>query len=888
MSAQALSESATYETKRSCIFWGKFSQEGPRCLPLAAHCLDVGMVFRALCDVDGIRRALSRSCGEGLSEQQLDRLAVLAMIHDLGKANLGFQLKVFDVKAPQAGHIRELAPLLDLDICDENLHMAFVEAISRDLFSWFSDPEVAYGYLMATFSHHGRPLAFQGQRSGSFFKAQNEWWRPQGQWDPMAAVTEVMRWAREAFPKAFEPGGRFLPDEPRFQHRFAGLVMLADWLGSHSYWFPIHRVSLEQRLRHDRQVISRLLRAVGIDVSDLRSVLTAGPQDFEGRFGFSPYPLQAAIDDLDPEDERTRLVIAESETGSGKTEAALNWFFKLFAAGKVDGLYFALPTRVAARELYGRVLRVMESWFPDSRTRPVTVLAVPGYAQVDGLPPARLLPEDEAANRWHDDRDLQYRERCWAAEQPKRFLAATVAVGTIDQALLSSVQTAHAHLRSVCLDRSLLVVDEVHASDVYMSKLLGGLLEHHLAVGGRAMLLSATLGARARHGYVHLRAEQELPGLADAQGVPYPAVTLADGVNQSAGSIPTKTKRVRFELLPVAFTPEAVAERVLPALADGARVLVVLNTVNRAISLIKAFESLAGMNEEWFFKCNGVICPHHGRFAPEDREVLDRTVSQSLGRHSPSDPLLLIGTQTLEQSLDIDADLLITDLAPADVLLQRVGRLHRHNRKRPAGYEQARCLVLVPEEDLEAALDARGNVSRRYMEIGYGSVYDDLRMLELTRRILTEHPQVSIPDDNRRLVEAVTHPECLSSLKGERWARHGQAIEGGELAQAIAAAHAAAVYDRFFGDPTLQFNEMGGKVTVRLGASSLQLPVETPFTSPFGQRITKIVIPGHMLPIAEPETVQVLQAEEGSVRLACGNRQYVYSRYGLESEEVSP
>ena len=209
MSAQALSESATYETKRSCIFWGKFSQEGPRCLPLAAHCLDVGMVFRALCDVDGIRRALSRSCGEGLSEQQLDRLAVLAMIHDLGKANLGFQLKVFDVKAPQAGHIRELAPLLDLDICDENLHMAFVEAISRDLFSWFSDPEVAYGYLMATFSHHGRPLAFQGQRSGSFFKAQNEWWRPQGQWDPMAAVTEVMRWAREAFLRPLNPVGVF-------------------------------------------------------------------------------------------------------------------------------------------------------------------------------------------------------------------------------------------------------------------------------------------------------------------------------------------------------------------------------------------------------------------------------------------------------------------------------------------------------------------------------------------------------------------------------------------------------------------------------------------------------------------------------------------------------
>jgi len=664
--------------------------------------------------------------------------------------------------------------------------------------------------------------------------------------------------------------------------------MLADWLGSHSYWFPVRQVSLDERLRHDQQIVSRLLRAIGIDVSDLRPILASGPRDFEGRFGFPPYPLQAAVDSLDPEDERTCLVIAESETGSGKTEAALNWFFKLFAKGKVDGLYFALPTRVAARELYGRVLREVEKWFPDPDARPVTVLAVPGYAQVDGLPPARLLPEDEAANRWQDDKDLQYRERCWAAELPKRFLAATVAVGTIDQALLSSVQTAHAHLRSVCLDRSLLVVDEVHASDLYMSRLLGGLLDHHLAVGGRAMLLSATLGARARHGYVHRRVKREnLPELADAQALPYPALTLADGVTRAAGSLPSKTKQVHFEPVPDAFTPESLAERVVSALADGARVLVVLNTVNRAISLLRAFESLPVVDGDWLFKCTGVICPHHGRFAPADREVLDRAVSERLGRNSPSGPLLLIGTQTLEQSLDIDADLLITDLAPADVLLQRVGRLHRHERSRPAGYEQARCLVLVPEEGLDTALDARGNVSGRYMRIGYGSVYEDLRMLELTRRMLTERPQVSIPQDNRCLVEAVTHPDRLASLEGERWTRHGESIEGGELAKAIAASHAAAVYDKRFDDPTLQFNEMGGKVTVRLGASSLQLPVETPCMSPFGQRITELIIPSHMLPEKEAERVQVSQAEDGTVRLTCGDAHYVYSRYGLEPEEVS-
>ena len=95
--------------------------------------------------------------------------------------------------------------------------------------------------------------------------------------------------------------------------------------------------------------------------------------------------------------------------------------------------------------------------------------AVPGYAQVDKIPIKAMLLDDKSANRWQDDQKLTRCERMWAAEHPKRFLASTIAIGTIDQALLSIVQTAHAHLRSVCLDRSLLVVDEVHASDYYMT-----------------------------------------------------------------------------------------------------------------------------------------------------------------------------------------------------------------------------------------------------------------------------------------------------------------------------------------------------------------------------------------------------------------------------------
>src|SRR5690606_30935215 len=119
-----------------------------------AHCLDVSMVFRALCDLDGIARSLSRAAGRPLSSKTLDRLAVVAMLHDIGKANLGFQMKVFDDEAPKAGHIRELAPILDNEVYDEELSARFVNALPPEFTTWFERDEDAYSYLLAALSHH--------------------------------------------------------------------------------------------------------------------------------------------------------------------------------------------------------------------------------------------------------------------------------------------------------------------------------------------------------------------------------------------------------------------------------------------------------------------------------------------------------------------------------------------------------------------------------------------------------------------------------------------------------------------------------------------------------------------------------------------------------------
>jgi len=655
--------------------------------------------------------------------------------------------------------------------------------------------------------------------------------------------------------------------------------MLADWIGSHPDWFPVRSTTLTERLAHATVAADQALVRIGLDVRRYRPVAQRLGERFADRFGLPPRPLQEILDGLEPSDPDTRLLIAESETGSGKTEAALDWFCKLFAAGKVDSLYFALPTRVAARELYHRVRSVVQRWFPSSQDRPVVLLAVPGYTQVDDIDTRQVLADSDMSNLWQEDEDVVLQDRRWAAERPKRFLAATVAVGTIDQALLSIVQTAHAHLRSACLNRSLLVVDEVHASDQYMARLLGALLDHHLEVGGYALLLSATLGSTERASFLR-RTQTQPPSFEEAVSAPYPALSLANGQWISTQSPSESHKTVSFWIKPSIFQLPSILDEILPALHAGARVLVVLNTVNRVTELFRVVADHPDIPHEWLFSCMGRRCPHHGRYAPQDRDVLDKAVSAQFGKDSSSGPRLLVGSQTLEQSLDIDADLLITDLVPSDVLLQRIGRLHRHNRIRPKGYEQPCCVVLVPEFSLEQAISVTGEATGPVLKAGLGSVYPDLRMLERTWQVLEQHPVVQIPRDNRMLVESATHPESLARLDSELWQAHGQRVSGKELAKAIAASTITGTFDQYFG--LFEYREDGISVTTRLGSDQYQVPLERPVTSPFGMTLTEMLVPGFMAPSEKGDIMRVEVETEREIILGWGEKRYRYSVIGLE------
>ncbi len=843
--------------------------------PLIDHLVDVAACFTRLCRCRSIRRAMERAAGRAISEQDVARLAVLVFLHDLGKANSGFQAKRwFPERAPPgwpnpAGHGLEATKLF----ADDAFLQPLVARLPVDAICTWG--EAVEPLLKASISHHGRPII---ENAADWNRAI---WKPvsgsdgRTVYDPAPVLEQIGQGACELFPEAFASGGEPLPDTPAFGHLFAGLVQLADWLGSDTTFFRFSAVG-EDRAKTAIGYADRAVLSLDLDPDGLRAVLETSAPSFHETFGNPPYPIQAAMDNV----QLGPLVILESETGSGKTEAALWRFIHLFARGEVDSLYFALPTRVSASQVYERIRQAVARLWPTNP--PLTVRALPGYAAADGLEP-RALPDFRV--QWPDEPEDEAAHRRWAAESPKRFLAAPIAVGTIDQALLGALQVRHAHLRHALLARSLLVVDEVHASDPYMTVLLERLLNAHLGCGGQALLLSATLGSSARERYRALtqKSRSPSPDFQTACGVPYPAIS--DGLGIHAATSTTGPKTVSWTLLDLIDNPERIAHLAIDAAATGAKVLIVRNTVPAAMAVFDALEQHIP-ESSWLFTVAGVNTLHHSRFSREDRPLLDAAIQAQLGKDRPPGPRIVVGTQTLEQSLDLDADLLITDLCPMDVLLQRIGRLHRHLRpeeQRPEAYRTPQAWILTPpNHDLTPLLQTSRHGLGPFRE-GDG-IYPDLRTVEATRSLIVEQPSITIPEDNRALVEGATHPERLQEMEslGEDWKQLGQKIEGQTGAQrTIAHLHGLEIdkpFDQQQGFPT------DLDIATRLGVRDRLLTFDLAPPGPFGQPLKHLpvrhfLVPKGVDPDAQPTGVEV---QEGAILFSLETARFRYSRLGLE------
>lgn len=417
--------------------------------------MDVAAVFAALCRLPVIDKHLDRLAGRKLLAADIDRLAALVYLHDLGKLMPGFQAKARpDLRCPaNVNHSSAGALLLG---CAFTIPGHPLCSVAQVINGW---GEAVEELMMAIFAHHGRPIS---PMSGDDPRAV-------AGYDMATAIRDYLGLWTRAFPGLH--GGDPLPGRPGFVHMIAGLAALADWIGSDRRFFAFVARPGPDYPEHARRCAGEALRTIGLDRNG-----TSPATDFASIAGgaFAPRAAQRMVGAADP--HASPLLILEAETGSGKTEAAIWRFALLHAAGLVSGLYFAVPTRAAARQLHHRVNTAM--WRLFGAAAPEAVLAIPGQL-LAGEAEGQRLPGFET--RWDDVPGPQPAR--WAAEHATRFLAAPIAVGTVDQAMLAGFLVRHAHLRGAALARSLLVIDEVHSSDEFMTEILAELLHAHLAAG---------------------------------------------------------------------------------------------------------------------------------------------------------------------------------------------------------------------------------------------------------------------------------------------------------------------------------------------------------------------------------------------------------------------
>lgn len=457
----------------------------------------------------------------------------------------------------------------------------------------------------------------------------------------------------------------------RHTWRLAGLAVLADWLGSSQTFFPYRSEPLPLSGYWDaaRPQAAKAVEAAGLHASAIRD--WPHPQALFDYLD-TPTPLQqhAAAVELAP---GPQLFLLEDVTGAGKTEAALILAQRLMQAGRASGLYFALPSMATANQMYRRVGSVYRKLY-EADAQPSLILAHGARELVEGFRQSVLQVQDGDRAYLPDEGSASLQCNAWLADNRKKALLAEVGVGTLDQALMAILPARHQSLRLLGLAGKVLVVDEVHGYDAYMLGLLRTLLKAHAQQGGSVILLSATLPLAVRDAL--LSAYRQGLGVSDDEGLQdarYPLAVQA-GTSLRSHACATRPQVRRRVTLRAVHDEDEVVRLIVEQARAGRCVAWIRNTVEDAR---RAHQRLVAHLPEH------ALLLFHSRYAMADRLDIEEQVLTRFGKHSTVGQrrgAVLIGTQVLEQSLDFDVCVMVSDLAPIDLLIQRAGRLHRHAR----------------------------------------------------------------------------------------------------------------------------------------------------------------------------------------------------------------
>lgn len=700
------------------VLWAK-SRPAHR---LWRHLLDVGAVARALAPIFGPV--------DGFTD---DLVAFLAAIHDIGKCDPRFQFQpsaTAEVLAPLSAV--GLAPYRDPGT--EGVRFPHELCSSIWLRDWLSERakwsrRTVNNLRRVPLGHHGN--FHESTKWHEIGVPQSEIWKACR--DELGdLIVSVM--------------GVSLEEEPCPKHwdvvgvKLTALTVLADWIASDHKTYDYR--SLAGR-HHDPVTYFMAAEAEAKRVVEQLAFARSAPPVtadaafsslFPGLDGFQPRPVQALVEEAT---QSGRLppgfAIIEAPMGEGKTEAALYLAEQWLRQMGGEGIYFALPTQATSNAMFDRY----RAFLAHRGGNAATLRLVHGMAWLVAEHGLAALPET-----FGDDEGDGSEDEAVAYDWfhgPRRALLAPDAVGTIDQALFAALRGKFGFLRLLGLGRNVLIVDEAHAYDAYMSTILARLIEWRRAMDAPVIILSATLPISTKQRLLKAWGVS-LPEMVEQA---YPLITSADLTGASSlhvPSAPSERKAIALRLQPgILEDYGAIAQLAIDQVRDGGCLAVLMNSVKGAQAVYRALVGKGVPRDERLL--------FHARFRAEERARIEREVIKRFGKSDRGDRgrAIVVATQVIEQSLDVDFDGMITQIAPIDLLLQRAGRLWRHRRSPRPGFSRPILDVLTPAEG--------------HFEFGLtGFVYSDgpevlLRTIAILQERVARGASVAIPDDLRSLIE---------------------------------------------------------------------------------------------------------------------------------------
>ena len=674
----------TYKNPRNKIFYylaaksGQKQQDG--WLPMWGHLFDTAGVMEQLADHWGFNIPRNRI---RLSNQDWTRLCVfLALVHDIGKCTPVFQSKIMahipDLSVRLENHGIEIPAYHTFLDSGKTPHGLSGEAILLHL-------GCPPGVAAVVGAHHGRPQEISDNVEDWLEIYEENFYGLEGKENSAGKRWETLwqEWFDLMLHACGYSGVEDLPqlDIPT-QILATGMLIVADWISSNSTYFPLLELGDTDRSLDYPRRIQDGWEKLGLPQQWYPSSIHMNAFRFQEQFGFVWNTVQQEMVKAIEESGQPGIFILEAQMGVGKTEAALAGAELIASKLGCSGIFFGLPTQATANGIFPR----LEQWAQRQSEQ-----ARHGIRLAHGM--ANLNEEYQSifhgtATQNEDANVKGLVVHPWFEGQKQALLSEFV-IGTVDQLLMMALKQKHVMLRHLGLAGKVVIVDECHAYDAYMNRYLDRVLNWLGTYGVPVILLSATLPARRRRELIFAYQNMMTPQkdtLDWEENQAYPLLTWTDGteVRQRNIQVDQPSRLVQIKQADRQQIPTLIQH----AVSKGGCVGIVMNTVRQAQQLAQELYDM--------FPDHSVILIH-SRLLMADRLEREAELLRVLGKRSTPEQrngLIVVGTQILEQSLDIDFDFLITQLCPMDLLLQRLGRLHRHGRQRPEGLSTAVCTVL--------------------------------------------------------------------------------------------------------------------------------------------------------------------------------------------------